>query len=168
MDSTHYDLLPDLCDDYAELVSVFETQFISYGKHSTFYGPAVTVKCFEDNSIVKQLVNTPGDGRVLVVDGGGSMRKALLGDMLAEAAVNNGWAGLVINGCIRDVATINTLAIGVKALGAVPLKTEKRNIGDQDISLRFCGVNINPGDWIYADLNGVLCSPQQLTRKISS
>lgn len=156
------DLLPDLCDQYPDQVNVFETQFQHYGQNSVFSGQAVTVKCFEDNSHVKSLVNTPGEGRVIVVDGGGSMRRALLGDMLAEAAVNNGWAGLVINGCIRDVATINTLAIGVKALGTIPIKTDKRGIGDQDITIRFAGVTIESGDWIYADLNGVLCSKTPL------
>ncbi|NMP31801.1 putative 4-hydroxy-4-methyl-2-oxoglutarate aldolase [Thalassotalea sp. M1531] len=158
-----YDLLPDLCDEYPNEVCVFEAQFQHYGKHQVFFGQAVTVKCFEDNSVVKALVNTPGNGRVIVVDGGGSMRRALLGDMLAEAAVANGWAGLVINGCIRDVTTINTLNIGVKALGTTPIKTEKRNIGDQDICIRFSGVNIKPNDWIYADQNGVLVSEKQLS-----
>lgn len=162
MTNQTYDLLPDLCDEFPDEVSVFETQFNHYGQHQVFSGQAVTVKCFEDNSVVKQLVNTPGNGQVIVVDGGGSMRRALLGDMLAEAAVKNGWAGLVINGCIRDVTTINTLAIGVKALGTTPIKTDKRNIGDQDITIRFAGVDVNSGDWIYADQNGVLVSKTKL------
>lgn len=163
MTTQPYDLLPDLCDEYPNDVAVLETQFNHYGQHQVFSGQAVTVKCFEDNSVVKQLVSTPGNGKVIVVDGGGSMRRALLGDMLAEAAVNNGWAGLVINGCIRDVTTINTLAIGVKALGTTPIKTDKRNIGDQDITIRFAGVTINSGDWVYADQNGVLISVKPLT-----
>jgi len=158
----NFDLLPDLCDLYPDEVSVFETQFQHYGQQLTFSGPVVTVKCFEDNSLIKALVNEPGNGRVIVVDGGGSMRRALLGDMLAEAAVRNGWAGLVINGCIRDVATINTLSIGVKALGTTPIKTEKRNLGDQGKTIRFSGVTITPQDWVYADLNGVLIAPRSL------
>ena len=162
MKNQTYDLLPDLCDQFPEEIAVFEAQFNHYGQHQVFFGQAVTVKCFEDNSVVKQLVNTPGNGQVIVVDGGGSMRRALLGDMLAEAAVDNGWAGLVINGCIRDVTTINTLTIGVKALGTTPIKTDKRNIGDQDIKIRFAGVDVNSGDWIYADQNGVLVSKTKL------
>ena len=127
-----------------------------------FSGQAVTVKCFEDNSIVKKLVNSPGHGRVIVVDGGGSIRRALLGDILAEAAVTNGWSGLVINGAIRDVATINTLPLGVKALGASPIKTVKRGLGDLNTSIRFSGVTIENNDWVYADLNGVLVSKSEL------
>jgi len=156
------DLLPDLCDEFPNEVRVFECQFQHYGQKKIFSGQAVTVKCFEDNSKVKQLVNEPGLGRVLVVDGGGSTRRALLGDMLAEAAVANGWAGIVINGCIRDVATINQLALGVKALGSTPLKTDKRDLGDINVSIRFSGVTVNAGDWVYADENGVLVSEKQL------
>lgn len=153
---------PDLCDDHEGSVAAIELQFQHYGLHKYISGEAVTVKCFEDNSLVKQLVNTPGNGRVLVVDGGGSMRRALLGDMLAEAAVNNGWSGLVINGCIRDVQVINTLALGVKALGTHPMKTDKRGEGQQDISIAFGGVEINSGDYIYADENGVVVAKHKL------
>lgn len=163
MKNSGFDLLPDLCDQYPEHVNVFECQFKHYGMQGTFFGQAVTVKCFEDNSVVKKLVNTPGNGKVIVVDGGGSTRRALLGDMLAEAAVRNGWAGLVINGCIRDVATINGLAIGVKALGTTPIKTDKRDIGDLNIPIRFAGVNVREDDWVYADFNGVLVSQVELT-----
>ncbi|WP_448211824.1 putative 4-hydroxy-4-methyl-2-oxoglutarate aldolase [Colwellia sp. MEBiC06753] len=162
MTDKNYDLLPDLCDLYPEDVSVLEQQFNHYGQHMVFYGQAVTVKCFEDNSVVKKLVDLPGNGKVIVVDGGGSMRRALLGDMLAEKAVTNGWSGLVINGCIRDVTTINSLAIGVKALGVSPIKTDKRDIGDQDIEIRFAGTTIASGDWIYADANGVLIAKTAL------
>ena len=153
---------PDLCDDNEGNVSAFEIQFQHFGLHKYFSGQAVTVKCFEDNSLVKALVNTPGNDRVIVVDGGGSMRKALLGDMLAEAAVQNGWAGLVIYGCIRDVQVINQLEIGVKALGTHPMKTDKRGEGQQDISISFGGVTINSGDYVYADENGVIVSPSAL------
>lgn len=156
------DLLPDLCDQYPDDVNVLECQFNDYGQQKIFSGQAVTVKCFEDNSIVKELVNQAGHGKVLVVDGGGSTRRALLGDMLAEAAVDNGWAGLVINGCIRDVATINSLAIGVKALGTTPIKTDKRGLGDLNLPVRIAGVTIEPDDWVYADENGVLTSTKQL------
>lgn len=153
---------PDLCDEYPEQISVFEMQFKHYGLNKRFSGPAVTVKCFEDNSLVKELVNKPGDGKVLVVDGGGSHRRALLGDMLAEAAVNNGWQGLVINGCIRDVEIINTLQIGVYCLGSIPIKTDKRGEGQSHIDISFGNVTIKNGDHIYADENGVICSAQAL------
>lgn len=159
---TEYTPTPDLCDDHEGKVAAFELQFQHFGQHKHFSGEAVTVKCFEDNSLVKQLVNTPGNGRVIVVDGGASMRRALLGDMLAEAAVKNGWSGLVINGCIRDVQVINTLAIGVKALGTHPMKTDKRGEGQQDIQVAFGGVKIDSGNYIYADENGVIVANEPL------
>ena len=157
------DLLPDLCDQYFAELSVMEPIFQSYGNHSIFSGQAVTVTCFEDNSQVKALAATPGHGKVLVVDGGGSTRRALLGDMIAEQAVSNGWAGFVIYGAIRDVAAINGMAIGVKAITACPVKTEKRGLGDSQLPLQFAGVTINHGDYIYADLNGVVVADRPLT-----
>lgn len=157
-----YTPTPDLCDDNEGKVSAFELQFQHFGVNKYFAGQAVTVKCFEDNSHVKALVNTPGEGQVIVVDGGGSMRRALLGDMLAQAAVDNGWSGLVINGCIRDVQVINTLKIGVKALGSHPMKTDKRGEGQQDIAISFGNVTVNPGDYIVADENGVIVSSEKL------
>ncbi|CAM2967928.1 putative 4-hydroxy-4-methyl-2-oxoglutarate aldolase [Moritella viscosa] len=156
------DLLPDLCDRHFNQLSVMDPIFQSYGKATIFSGQAVTVKCFEDNSLVKELAGTPGEGRILVVDGGGSTRRALLGDMIAENAVKNGWAGFVIYGAIRDVATINTLELGVKAITACPVKTEKRGLGDAGINLHFAGVNIAEGDYIYADLNGVVVAKEPL------
>ena len=156
------DLLPDLCDQHFNQLSVMDPIFQSYGRATIFSGQAVTVKCFEDNSLVKELAGTPGQGRVLVVDGGGSTRRALLGDMIAENAVSNGWAGFVINGAIRDVATINTLNLGVKAITACPVKTEKRGLGDPGIDLQFAGVAIAEGDYIYADLNGVVVAKEPL------
>jgi len=156
------DLLPDLCDRHFNQLSVMDPIFQSYGKATIFSGQAVTVKCFEDNSLVKELAGTPGEGRILVVDGGGSTRRALLGDMIAENAVKNGWAGFVIYGAIRDVATINTLELGVKAITACPVKTEKRGLGDAGINLHFAGVNIAEGDYIYADLNGVVLAKEPL------
>jgi len=156
------DLLPDLCDLFPRDVNVLETQFVSFGQKRIFSGQAVTIKCFEDNSLVKSELAKPGKGKVLVVDGGGSYRRALIGDMIAESAVNNAWEGIIINGVARDVGTINTLNIGVKALGSCPIKTDKRGIGDLNIPLRFSGVNIKPNDWIYADENGVLVSEIEL------
>lgn len=155
-------ITPDLCDEYPELVQVVEPMFSNFGGKDSFGGQIVTVKCFEDNSKVKQLVDTDGKGKVMVVDGGASMRKALLGDMLAEKAVKNGWEGLIIYGCIRDVDAIMELELGVQALGTVPLKTDKRDIGDVNVVVKFGGVEFIPGQYVYADNNGVIVSPQEL------
>ncbi len=157
------DLLPDLCDSFPQQVKVFQPIFSSYGGRVIFSGPIVTVKCFEDNSLVKELVNQPGRGQVMVVDGGGSTRRALLGDLLAQAACDNGWAGLVIYGAIRDVATIATIDIGVQALAACPIKTEKLGAGTLNVELEFAGQIIKPGDYLYSDLNGVLISAGKLS-----
>ncbi|MFL0809863.1 MAG: ribonuclease E activity regulator RraA [Agarilytica sp.] len=153
---------PDLCDDHPEDVRVLAPMMNNYGGNKNFYGEIVTVKCFEDNSLVKEQCGTPGDGRVLVVDGGGSLRKALLGDMIAENAVKNGWAGLIIYGCIRDCDAIAALNLGVQALNTIPLKTEKRGIGDLNVALTFGGVTFNPGEYVYADNNGVVVSSKAL------
>lgn len=153
---------PDLCDAHGDKVQVVEPMFGNYGGREAFGGQIVTVKCFEDNSVVKQLVGTPGQGRVMVVDGGGSMRRALLGDMLAAEAAKNGWAGIVIYGCIRDVDVIAETDLGVQALGAHPMKTEKKGIGEQDIPVTFGGVTFQPGHWLYADNNGIIVSPEKL------
>jgi regulator of ribonuclease activity A len=122
----------------------------------------VTIKCHEDNSLVKACVAEEGRGRVIVVDGGGSLRRALLGDILAEQAVANGWSGLVINGAIRDVEEIALLALGVKALGVCPIKTEKLGMGQRDVPITIGSVNISPGQYIYADNNGVIVSQSAL------
>ena len=153
---------PDLCDQYPELVRVLEPMLLIYGGRKQFSGAIVTVKCFEDNSCVKQLVGTPGEGRVLVVDGGGSMRRACLGDMLAEKASSNGWSGIIIYGCIRDVDKIMATDIGVQALGVHPLKTEKKDIGEIDIPVTFGGLTFVPGEYLYADNNGVVVSAEPL------
>ncbi|MDV2078983.1 ribonuclease E activity regulator RraA [Marinobacter xestospongiae] len=152
---------PDLCDDYPE-IQVVEPGFRNFGGVSAFGGEIVTVKCFEDNSVVKEQVGLPGNGRVMVVDGGGSRRNALLGDMLAEKAASNGWAGLVIYGCIRDVDVIGETQLGVQALGTHPRKTDKRGIGDLNVPVTFGGVTFHPGHYIYADNNGIVVSEQAL------
>ncbi len=154
---------PDLCDKYEGEVATAQTQFKQYGKLAGFGGPVETVKCFEDNSLVKEAVGEPGNGRVLVVDGGGSHRRALLGDMLAEKAMTNGWNGLVINGCVRDVDEINSMNIGVRALGSNPMKTDKLGHGQRGISIEFAGITVKPGDYIYADNNGVVVASKELT-----
>ena len=144
------------------MVRVLDPIFSNFGGRERFSGPLVTVKCFEDNSVVKELVGTPGEGRVLVVDAGGSMRRACLGDMLAEQASVNGWAGLVIYGCIRDVDEIMATDIGVQALGTHPMKTDKKGIGELGISVTFAGVTFSLGDYVYADNNGIIVSSQRL------
>jgi|TARA_B110000211_G_scaffold62613_1_gene71346 regulator of ribonuclease activity A len=153
---------PDLCDQYPDLIQVVEPMFSNYGGRERFGGEIVTVKCFEDNSVVKQLVATEGQGRVIVVDGGGSMRRACLGDLLAEKASVNGWAGLIIYGCIRDVDEIIATDIGVQALGTHPMKTEKKGIGETQIPVTFGGVTFNPGHYIYADNNGIVIASKPL------
>ncbi len=119
------DLLPDLFDHYGEQLSLLAPHYCQYGHKRIFWGEVVTVKCFEDNSKVKQLLAQPGQGKVLVVDGGDG-RRALLGDMIAQSAVDNGWSGIVINGYVRDVAALSQMPIGIQALGANPIKTEKK------------------------------------------
>jgi regulator of ribonuclease activity A len=152
---------PDLSDAAPE-VSALELQFVNFGQIRQFGGPAVTIKCHEDNSLVKECVGEPGNGRVIVVDGGGSRRRALLGDMLAEKAATNGWAGLVINGVIRDVDEIGRISLGVQALGSCPIKTEKLGAGQRDIDITIGEVVITPGDYVYADNNGVIVSKRPL------
>lgn len=154
-------ITPDLCDEYPEL-EVLALLFTNYGGRKAFGGEVVTVKCFEDNSLVKKLVDTDGTGKVMVVDGGGSLRAALLGDMLAEKAVKNNWQGLIIYGCIRDVDVINTLDLGVQALNVHPRKTQKRGLGDLNLVVTFAGVTIKPGMFIYADNNGIVLSKNKL------
>ena len=152
---------PDLSDAAPEARAI-ELQFRNYGARQAFGGPAVTIKCFEDNSLVKACVGEAGQGRVIVVDGGGSLRRALLGDMLAEEAANNGWQGLVIVGAVRDVDEIAATDLGVKALGQCPMKTEKRGEGQRDIVLHIGGTTVQPGDFVYADNNGVIINSESL------
>ena len=153
---------PDLCDEFPELVRVVEPMFVSYGGREQFGGKIVTIKCFEDNSLVRELVAEDGAGKVLVVDAGGSMRRACLGDQLAEKAVSNGWEGVVMYGCIRDVDAIGALDLGVHALGAHPLKTEKKGIGERDIAVAFGSVTFMPGEYLYADNNGIIVASRAL------
>lgn len=152
---------PDLTDENPGARAI-ELQFNNYGAVKSFGGQAVTIKCHEDNSLVKVCVGEPGEGRVIVVDGGGSLRRALLGDMLAATAADNDWAGLVINGVIRDVDEIGQTRLGVQALGTTPLKTEKLGMGQRDVPIAMGGVNINPGEYVYADNNGVIVSEKPL------
>jgi regulator of ribonuclease activity A len=152
----------DLCDDFSDEVEACEPLFLDFGGELRFAGPIATIKCFEDNSLVRELTGEPGNGRVLVIDAGGSMRRAVVGDLLGKKAVDNGWAGIVVYGCIRDSAALATLPIGVKALGTHPVKTDKRGEGQRDIVVRFAGVTFHPGDWLYADEDGIVVARRQL------
>jgi regulator of ribonuclease activity A len=154
--------VPDICDEYFDRVRVLEPWFTDFGAKQKFSGEIVTVKCFEDNSLVKDLVGTNGRGRVIVVDGGGSMRRALLGALLAAEAAKNAWQGLLINGCVRDVEILQNIDLGIKALNSHPVKTDKRGEGRQDIAIEFGGVRIEPGQFLYADANGVVVADRDL------
>jgi regulator of ribonuclease activity A len=147
--------VPDICDDFHEELKVLDPLFSDFGAKRRFSGEIVTVKCFEDNSLVRDLVGSEGNGRVIVVDGGGSLRRALLGDLLAAKAAKNGWQGLLINGCVRDVEILETIDLGIKALNAHPVKTDKRGEGQLNVPVEFGGVRIVPGRYLYADQNGV-------------
>lgn len=157
----HY-VTPDLCDAYPD-VQVVEPMFSNFGGHDSFGGQIVTVKCFEDNSVVKEQVDKDGTGKVMVVDGGGSMRRALLGDMLAEKAAANGWEGIIVYGCVRDVDVLVQTPLGVQALASHPMKTDKRGIGDLNVPVTFAGVTFRPGEYVYADNNGIIVSPTALS-----
>ena len=162
---------PDVCDDFAGTVRVVDPAlgFRNFGGAKRFGGRAVTVKCHEDNSMVKHLAKKEsfdGTGKVIVVDGGGSMRRALLGDMVASGCLAAGWEGLVIYGCIRDVDEVAGLAgLGVQALGSHPIPTTKRNEGQIDVPVTFGGVTIRPGDWIVCDNNGIVVTDTDPRRK---
>ncbi len=157
----------DLCDAHEDALAngrlqVVEPIFRHFGGRHRFAGSITTLKLFEDNSLVRATLDTPGDGRVLVVDGGGSLRCALLGDQLAELAVRNSWAGVVIWGCIRDSRVIGTLELGVVALATHPQKSLKKGIGERDLEVRFAGVRFRPGSWLYADEDGVIVADTPL------
>lgn len=152
----------DLFDQFEAQVRVLDLPMGDFGGQVAFAGIVSTVKALEDNSRVREAVAEPGQGRVLVIDGGGSSRRAMLGDMLAEKAVANGWAGVLVHGAIRDSEAISQLPIGVKALGTCPMKTDKRGEGLRDVAVEFGGVVIRPGDWLAADEDGVVLADQPL------
>lgn len=153
----------DLCDahknDTDGAFRVLPPVFYSYGGVDKFAGPVSTVKCFEDNSLVKLALDEPGQGRVLVVDGGGSLRRALVGGNIGAAAAKNGWAGVLVNGCVRDAAELAASAVGIRALALMPLPTEKRNEGQRDVAVQVQGVWVRVGDWLYADEDGIVVMP---------
>lgn len=152
----------DLYDAHGEELRVLAPLFRDFGGHCSFAGEVVTVKVHEDNSLVRATLETAGAGRVLVVDGGGSLRCALVGDMLAELGVKNGWAGIVVYGCIRDAGPIGKLPIGVKALATNPRKSVKKGEGEVGAVLRFAEVVVRPGDYLYADIDGIVIADKRL------
>lgn len=161
------DLCDEFCGDNCVNIQVVGSCLNNYGGRPRIHGAVVTLKIFEDNQLVRDQVNTDGrdangDGKVLVIDAGASMRRAVLGDMLAKKAVENGWNGIIINGCLRDSVEMSTLELGIKALGTHPLKTVKNGVGQSNINISFLGLNINAGDFIYADEDGVIVSPKAL------
>lgn len=151
-------LTTDLCDAHEHEVRVVEPMFSSFGGRPAFHGRIATLKLFEDNSLVRKALESQGEGRVLVIDGGGSLRRALVGDQLAALAVRNGWSGIVVYGCIRDSRAIGEMDLGVLALDTHPMKTVKRNVGEEDVPVTFGGTTFLPGEWLYADEDGVIVS----------
>jgi len=152
----------DLCDEHPNDVRVCEPMFAQFGGRNAFGGEIVTIKCFEDNSRVKETLATPGAGKVLVVDGGGSLRCALLGDLIGDSAVKNAWAGVIVYGCVRDVDALAELDLGVQALAAIPLKSVRKGVGEVGIPVTFGGITFKPGEFVYADNNGVIVAGKAL------
>lgn len=152
----------DLCDRHGEAVRVASPVFRSFGGRRRFLGPIATLRCFEDNTFVRSTLEEAGEGRVLVVDGGGSLRCALVGDQLAALGVANGWAGIVVNGCVRDSAALAACDIGILALAAHPRRSRKRNVGEPGVDVEFAGLAFRPGEWLYADDDGVLVSGERV------
>jgi len=146
----------DLYDDRGEELESVAVQFQNLGGHTHFSGQVRTIRCFEDNALVKTVLGTPGEGAVLVVDGQGSLRTALMGDMIAESAVANGWSGVIINGAVRDREALARLPLGIKALGSNPKKSAKTGVGEVDVQLVIDRVRIQPGVMIYSDPDGIL------------
>jgi regulator of ribonuclease activity A len=153
---------PDLCDQFGDRVQVAEPRFRDFGGRAAFAGEIATLRVFEDNALVRSLLETPGRGRVLVIDGGGSLRSALVGGMLAALAAKNGWRGLVVHGCVRDVAELAGTDTGIKALAAVPRKSGKTGAGEQDVPVSFAGVTFTPGHHLWADADGIVVAERDL------
>ncbi|MEN5116719.1 ribonuclease E activity regulator RraA [Luteimonas sp. TWI662] len=152
----------DLCDAHPDAVRVLDLPLRDFGGRRAFAGIVSTVRALEDNSRVKEAVAEPGEGRVLVIDGGGSTRRSMLGDLLAAQAVANGWTGVIVHGAIRDSAVIAGMDLGVKALSTVPLKTDRRDQGLRDVPVTFGGVTLVAGEWLAADADGVIVAAQPL------
>ena len=156
-------VLPDLCDQYGDSLRVLSPMLKNFGGNNCFHGKISTIKCHEDNSIVADAVREEGDGSVLVVDGGGSLRCALLGDNLAAIAASNSWARIIVFGCVRDVVALKDISIGIQAIAPHPMKSVKRQVGLRDVEVSFGGVSFIPGQYVYADDNGVIVCEEELT-----
>ena len=152
----------DLIDAHADELTLIHLPFRKFGQKAAFAGPAQTIKCFEDNTLIRAELEKPGDGGVLVIDAAGSTRIAVIGDILAGLAISNGWAGIVLNGAIRDSAEIDQMDIAIVALGTSPVKSAKHGFGEVGPSIAIGGAKVEPGVWIYADADGVLCSQAKL------
>jgi regulator of ribonuclease activity A len=152
----------ELCDFYADLIDVVDPIFCNYGGRSSFAGKVVTLKCFESVGLISEVVNLNGKGKVLVIDGGGSTRRALIDARVAQSAANNGWEGIVCYGSIRDVDVLENIDIGIQALVSIPVGANDQNIGETDIAINFAGVTFLPDDHIYSDNTGIVLSPEAL------
>jgi len=159
-------LTADLCDEYAADIQVADPIFLTYGARRSFGGQVVTLRVFEDNLLVRSTLENPSSGRVLVVDGGASQRCALLGGNIARLASENGWSGVIINGCVRDRLEIDATDIGVRALNTCPRKSRKQGLGEKDVDLFFASVDVRPGDYLYSDEDGIVVSARDLSRSI--
>lgn len=152
----------DLFDEFEDVVHTCSTQFRDFGAVKQYCGPIRTVKCFRDNQLFRALLDEPGDGAVVVVDGGGALESALMGDIIASKGIANGWAGCIINGAVRDSAELAKLDFGIKALGTNPAKSSKHGTGTVDAPVEFGGVRFEPGRWVYCDEDGVLVAVREL------
>ena len=157
-------LTADLCDEFAAEIQVAEPVFRIYGGRRNFGGQVATLRVFEDNTLLRNSLEEPGLGRVLVVDGGASQRCALLGGNIARLAFENGWSGVIINGCIRDRVEVDATDIGIRALNTCPRKSSKQGLGDKDVDLVFAGMDVSPGDYLFADEDGIVVSGRDLSR----
>mgnify|MGYP000156461124 FL=1 len=152
----------ELCDLYAEQVDVVEPIFSSFGGVSNFYGKVTTVKCFESNGLIAEVLEENGEGRVLVVDGGGAVRRGLIDVELAQLAVDNGWEGIIVYGAVRQIQQLENLDIGIHALAPIPVSADESTAGESDVPVNFGGVTFFPEDYIYADLTGIILSQEPL------
>ncbi|GAA6203822.1 MULTISPECIES: ribonuclease E activity regulator RraA [Thalassotalea] len=152
----------ELCNIYADLVDVLEPIFCNYGGRSSFGGTVVTIKCFESNGIIEQIVQTDGTGKVLVIDGGGSTRRALIDINIAETAASNNWEGIICYGSVRDVDALEEVDIGIQGLVSIPVGATDTAYGESDLAVNFAGVTFLPDDHVYADNTGVILSPEPL------
>ena len=152
----------DLCDAHSDKLGIVAPMFMPFGGRADFFGQIRTLKVFEDNAMVRQTLSTPGNDNVLVVDGGGSLRCALVGDQLALLAGQNNWSGVIVYGCVRDSVAMKSMDVGIRALNTHPLRSLRKGIGESDIPVVFGGVKFTPGQWLYADADGIVVSAEAL------